>query len=366
MIREEQLQISPPFTHVCLDFAGPIKVTDQVSKRKHLKVWILIYSCVATKAVIFLATPGYSTEDFLCKHDEFTARVGRPRSIVSDKGSQLMKSSIKVEEKDLPANAFNWKQVISSDSRTKWIFVPAGGQHRNGLAESTVKVMKKSLNLALQAGEVLVYPELVTLLARIATSVNSRPLSIGRISSTSEQEDILMPLTPNHLLLARSTSEPTNIEYEEGDKFSKRMVYVQNLQNEWWKRWISEVLPTLIPCKKWKHPKVNLKPDDIVMVHYPGNMTDDYRIAKVTQVFPDKKKLVRTVEIAYRRRNKKEPAAVFKSKPLVTERVHVQKLSLLQSAGEPIWDGEASEAFEDIHVDGQVSAIQKICNLSSP
>ena len=343
LIRKEQLQVSPPFTHVCLDFAGPIKVTDQVSKRKTLKVWVLIYSCVATKAVIFLATPGYSTQDFLCKHDEFTARVGRPRTIVSDKGSQLMKSSIKVEEKDMPVNSFNWKHVISRDSRTKWIFVPAGGQHRNGLAESTVKVMKKSLNLALQAGEVLVYAEMVTLLARIATSVNSRPLSIGSVSSNSEQEDILMPLTPNHLLLARSTSEPTNLEYEEGDKFSRRMAFVQCLQDEWWKRWIAEVLPTLVPCKKWKKPRANLKPEDIVMVNYPGNMTDDYRLAKVTKVFPDRKKLVRTVEISYRRRNKREPAAVYKSKPLVTEKVHVQKLSLLQSAGEPIWDGETSE-----------------------
>ena len=79
------------------------------------------------------------------------------------------------------------------------------------------------------------------------------------------------------------------------------------------------------------------------MVHYPGNLTDDYRLAKVKEVFPDKKKLVRTVEIAYRRRNKKEPASVYKSKPLVNEKVHVQKLSLLQPAGEPIWDGVSSE-----------------------
>ena len=126
LIREEQLQVSPPFTHVCLDFAGPIKVKDQVSKRKTLKVWILIYSCVATKAVMFLATPGYSTEDFLCKHDEFTSRSGIPRTVVSDKGSQLVKGSIKVEELDKPSNRLNWKQVMSRDSRTRWIFVTTG------------------------------------------------------------------------------------------------------------------------------------------------------------------------------------------------------------------------------------------------
>ena len=344
LIREEQLQMCPPFTHVCLDFAGPYKVKDQVSKRKTLKVWILIYSCVSTKAVMFLATPGYSTEDFLCKHDEFTSRVGIPRTVVSDKGTQLVKGSIKVEEKDKPCNKYDWKLVTTRDSRTRWTFVTAGGQHRNGLAEATVKVMKKSLKLGLQSGEILTYAELVTLLARIATSVNSRPLSISTTSSNSEQEDIPTPITPNHLLLARSTSEPTKLEYDDGDKFSRRLAFIQSLQEEWWRRWIAEVLPTLVPCRRWKKAKTNLRVGDIVMVCYSNNIMDDYRIAKVTKLFPDQKGLVRTVEISYRRRNKKESAAIYKVKPLVTEKVHVQKLSLLQPASEPVWDGVSSDS----------------------
>ena len=175
-----------------------MKVVDQISKRKTLKVWILVYVCVSTKAVVLLATPGYATEDFLCKHDEFTARFGRPKTIVSDKGSQLVRSSVKVEEKDKPSNSFNWSQIVNKDAKTRWIFVPEGGQHRNGLAESTVKVMKRSLNLALQKGQILAYAELVTLLARISTSVNSRPLSISRMSSSSGKDDVIVPIPPNH------------------------------------------------------------------------------------------------------------------------------------------------------------------------
>ena len=144
----------------------------------------------------------------------------------------------------------------------------------------------------LHAGQVLSYAELVTLLARIATSVNSRPLSIGRTSSSSEQNESLLPITPNHLLLGRTTSEPINLEYQEEDKFSRRLAFIQSIHDAWWKSWINEVLPTLIPCKKWKYSKKNLNVNDIVMVHYKGNMTDDYRIAKVTEVFPDVKNLV--------------------------------------------------------------------------
>ena len=54
-------------------------------------------------------------------------------------------------------------------------------------------------------------------------------------------------------------------------------------------------------------------------------------------MFPDNKSFVRTVDIAYRRRNRREPAAAYKSAPLVIEEgVHVQKLSLLQAEDQSI------------------------------
>ena len=95
----------------------------------------------------------------------------------------------------------------------------------------------------------------------------------------------------------------------------------------------------MIPCKKWKHPKSNLNVGDIVMVNYSNNFVDDYRIARVSKVFPDEKGLVRTVEIEFRPRNKREPARVYASKPLTKEVVHVQKLSMLQPVNEPVFDG---------------------------
>ena len=134
------------------------------------------------------------------------------------------------------------------------------------------------------------------------------------------------------------------MEYDDGDKFSRRLAFIQSLQEEWWRRWIAEVLPTLVPCRRWKKAKTNLRVGDIVMVCYSNNIMDDYRIAKVTKLFPDQKGLVRTVEISYRRRNKKESADIYKVKPLVTEKVHVQKLSLLQPASEPVWDGVSSDS----------------------
>ena len=103
------------------------------------------------------------------------------------------------------------------------------------------------------------------------------------------------------------------------------------------------MLPTLVPCKRWKDAKKNLKPDDIVMMHYKGNLKDDYRLAKVVSVVKDKRDLVRTVKVVYRKRDRREPSEIYWKKPLIEETVAVQRLSLLQAAGEPVPSGDETD-----------------------
>ena len=79
------------------------------------------------------------------------------------------------------------------------------------------------------------------------------------------------------------------------------------------------------------------------MMCYKGNLVDDYRLAKVTKVYPDMKGLVRTCEVSFRKRDKREPPEVYRSKGLVTEKIAVQRLSLLQAAGEEYPTGENDE-----------------------
>ena len=339
-IKEESLTVSPPWRHLALDFAGPVTVKGEVNRRAKLKCWILVYTCRATRAVCLLATSGYSTSDFLCKHEELVFRKGRPESIVSDRGTQLVSAGIVIANKDLPANNLDWKKVTSVNSTTDWQFVPIGGQHRNGMSEATVKVMKKSLGLALHPSVDLTYAELVTLLSRISHSINSRPLTIRNVSPNSQQEDVMLPLTPNHLLLGRASIEVPDMDYDENNRFSARIAYVQGVFDTWWSKWIQDVLPTLVPCRRWKDVRKNLKIGDIVMMKYNGNLRDDYRLPRVKEVYPDSKGLVRTVKVNYRRRDKREPAESYWKKKLEEEIVAVQRLAIIHSDGEPIPDEE--------------------------
>ena len=125
--------------------------------------------------------------------------------------------------------------------------------------------------------------------------------------------------------------EPLHLNYNDDDRLTSRLAYVSSVYDRWWKSWYDQVLPTLVPCKKWKFPAKNLEKDDIVFMHYPSAMKDHYRLARVIETFPDKssKKLVRTVKVCYRKRDAREPIEQYKVKPLTEEIVAVQRLSLL-------------------------------------
>ena len=70
------------------------------------------------------------------------------------------------------------------------------------------------------------------------------------------------------------------------------------------------------------------------MLRYPGHFKDDYCLAEVSEVYPDEEGLVRTCQVQYRKKNPKEALKVYKSKPLISEKVTVHRLHPLGLADE--------------------------------
>ena len=66
----------------------------------------------------------------------------------------------------------------------------------------------------------------------------------------------------------------------------------------WWDQWIVQVLPHLVPYKRWKIEKRNPQPKDIVLVLYDKKVgKGDYRLGRILRVFPDVHGVVRTVVV---------------------------------------------------------------------
>ena len=90
-----------------------------------------------------------------------------------------------------------------------------------------------------------------------------------------------------------------------------RLAYVTAVYEAWWRSWVKQVLPTLVPLRKWRKVSRNISVGDVCLMTYVGKLKDDYRMVRVVKVHPDKKGLVRSVTIAYRKRDRRESSDVY-------------------------------------------------------
>lgn len=86
----ERVQPAAPFEFTTLDMFGPFEVKDEVKKRVRLKVWGIVFCCMASRAIHVDIVSDQSTEGFLLAYQRFTALRGHPRKLWSDAGSNFI------------------------------------------------------------------------------------------------------------------------------------------------------------------------------------------------------------------------------------------------------------------------------------
>ena len=324
-IPHHQLSPCPPFSFISIDFAGPFQVRAMVNSRSKLKVWGLVVICQNTRAVRMYATAGYSTDEFLTAFTRFTSNHGNPLLVVSDSGSQLVKAGKITEAQHL--TALDWTKVGENAAKngTKWKVVEPGCQWRNGLAEAAVKLVKTTLELTIASQQMLNFTELDTLFSSVANTVNQRPIGVKSFT-----EDDLVAITPNDLLLGRTRNSVPGVTYDENETLTKRQQLLQELEHTWWNQWIKQVLPHLVPFKKWRTEHRSLQVGDVVLVHYERKIDKGtYRLARVLKVHPDVHGNVRTVTVGLRKRDSREAAMPYVPKPLEEIVLGVQRLAVI-------------------------------------
>ena len=297
-VPRDYLRIAPAFSVVSLDMFGPYEVKGVGGHvRKMTKCWGLLYTCLASKAIAVWACPGYDTQTFLETHARHTAVYGNLQLIISDHGSQLIAAS-----KDLR----DWENVLEKTGRvgTSWKFTERGCAWRNGLSERAIGLVKSSLKrMEVNLRDLNLF-QLETLFLRISMTVNRRPITV-RVFSEADYHAI----TPADLLLGRasSLSEPKpNIDFwleerEVGEWAAKGTEKISRILQAWWKDWIVKAFPLLLPRRKWSSEMRNVKTGDVVLLKYDSKFSEArYRLARVTEVFPDHHGVVRTVGVAVR------------------------------------------------------------------
>ena len=300
---EFRSEMLPAFSVVAMDLFGPWEVKDDVILRgpkKFRKIWGVVYTCTSTRAVYLDVAIDYSTESILHTVRRLMAFRGDVRLIISDPGSQLVGASKELKNW---RNGWNQEELekFGADKGLEWRFIGSNSQHQNGVTESIVKMVKgvqKSM-LRVIGDTKLSLNETFTLMAEICNLLNERP--IGLMPTNKSCSDYI---SPNSLLLGRSTgrimSGPfQSLENHSDDpkQFQSRFVLVQSIVDQFWKVWMKWYFPTLMLRQKWHIDRRNVSAGDVCVLKDANAYRGEWRMCKVTRVFPDNKGKVRNVEV---------------------------------------------------------------------
>ena len=141
-----------------------------------------------------------------------------------------------------------------------WEFTPAEAPWMNGVTESLVKSVKVALGHVI-GEQVLEFSTLQTVLFEVAELVNSRPIGCH---PTDPDEGVY--LSPNDLLLGRSTSRAPRGPFLESSGSKRRYECIQRIIDGFWKKWNQDFFPSILVSQKWAVEKRNLQVGDIVAI----------------------------------------------------------------------------------------------------
>lgn len=147
--------------------------------------------------------------------------------------------------------------ILREASSGSW---PPAAPHQNECPEALVKSCKGSLKRAI-GKQVLTLFKLYTCLLEVANLLNQRP--IGHVPN---DPDDTAYLCPSDILLGRASPEVPQRPFNDTKNPWHWFKLVQRIVQSFWRSWKRDVLPVLVPRKKWQERKRNVQVDDMVIV----------------------------------------------------------------------------------------------------
>ena len=186
----------PPFTHVGVDYFGPLFVKQG---RSQVKRYGCLFTCLTMRAVHIEVAHTLEADSFICAYQRFVSRRGKPKEMYSDNGTNFTGAERELRE---ALERLDQTQIYNGLrlEDVQWSFNPPEASYQGGIWERMIRSVRKILGVLLK--EQLVNDEtLSTLLCEVERILNDRPLT-----SLSDHPNDPEPLTPNKLLLLRSNS----------------------------------------------------------------------------------------------------------------------------------------------------------------
>ena len=184
-----------PFSFIALDYAGPYKTRDQDTVKK---VYILVITCLYTRAVCLKVSTDLSTKEFLRSFQLHCHEQGVPRFVLSDMGSSLVAAS------DIITNFLSEPQTSAyfNELGSKLIefhHYDKGHHELGSLVETCVKAIKRLVSGSIR-NNVLSFREFEFIVSQTVHLVNRRPIAFKESLRDTTSELFPQPITPELLL----------------------------------------------------------------------------------------------------------------------------------------------------------------------
>ena len=276
-----------PFNFCGIDYFGPIMV--KVGRRRE-KRWGVLFTCVSIRAIHLELAHSLSTDSAIMAIQRFAARRGFPRVIISDNGTNFKGANLELRE--AISKLHKEKQLdFALKNNFEWRFNPPTASHMGGAWERLIRSVKESLHVILKE-HAPKEETLLTVLAEIEHSVNSRPLTV--VPSDPQEKEAL---TPNHFLIGTSSATINLCQSNAEICTKKQWRIAQFFADAFWRRWFREYLPLLLPRKKWVTSDDPLEEGDLVLIVDNQTPRNHWRKGVVIRIFPAKDGEVRIVEL---------------------------------------------------------------------
>ncbi|UYV65055.1 hypothetical protein LAZ67_3002993 [Cordylochernes scorpioides] len=262
-----RIGLGKPFEVTGVDLLGPLHL------KGGSKVWVALFTCAVYRAIHLEIVRTLEANTFLLALKRFICRRGPPGKIYSDNGTNFSKTNELLKRLD-------WGEIEreSSVKRIQWIFIPPSAPWWGGFWERLVRVVK-SLLVRMLGFSKLNYVQLETALCEVESIINNRALSY-----ISEDDQDLIPLTPQMFLQTNANNEFPELEKIRVNSFTRKYKILSKLNEELKQRFRKEYLGVLIQRAENKR-ELCIKEGDLVLIGQDNTKRILWPVGKIIKLY---------------------------------------------------------------------------------
>ena len=313
-----RLETTPPFTHIMVDLAGPVKATDEVKRRTTRKIYFLVISCLNTRALNVVVTRDLTTDAFILALRCHIAVRGEPKVCYSDLGTNFTGGKrvlIEGEEGELDPRAL---ENIARQGNFVMKFGTPEHHAGQGAVEKMVHLFKTALRRT-NGGQIplLSFAEWVTTTAEMVSLVNSRPLALEPGCGEA--------VTAGEILTFRPVSSPLMSTEVKDAPLTRRSAMQREFLKQWYERFFLAYREKIQSYqRKWRKEQPNLAPKDVVLILDKPSVHQPFTLGLCGEVVRDSDGKVRKAWIEFSTHGQRKRV-----------KRHVTSLCLLLKAKDP-------------------------------